>query len=74
MTDIEKTIIKAIELDKLVRIIYESDKGFTERTVRPIKLENEELYAYCYLRRSRRKFKLSGILSAVPQILEKDNG
>ena len=74
MTDIERVFLKAIENDERVRIIYETDKGITERTVRPISMQDGEVYAYCYLRRNRRRFKLSSVLGAALETWGKNNG
>lgn len=64
MNDVETTVLKAIELNKRVKIIYEGDKGFSERLIRPAKIENGEVFAYCCMRRANRKFKIERILSA----------
>ncbi len=67
MNDVQQTVLKAIELNKRVKIIYQGEKGFSERVVRPFKIENGELHAYCYLRKANRKFRMTNILSAVAE-------
>jgi len=59
------TITKAMEYDRLVRIIYEKDGEFTERVVRPNFLKDGELHAYCYLRHGKRRFRVENIMGAM---------
>ena len=47
-----------------VRIIYESESGLSERVIRPIRLRESDVFAYCYLKKANRTFRISGILSA----------
>ncbi len=61
---IEYIIRQALLKDCKVDIIYMCDKGITERSIRPIKIENDIVEAYCYLKKSIRKFKLENILAA----------
>ena len=57
-------INQALKMQKKIEIIYLCDKGITKRVIKPIKLENDTLEAYCFTRKAIRKFKLEGILSA----------
>lgn len=64
-----KTIKKSMKYGQLLQIIYLSDDGVvTKRVVYPIKLSSSALYAYCYLRQSRRTFKVTNVLALVPII------
>ena len=75
MEDLLLTIRKAMEYHRRMRIIYEKDGAFTERTIRPYMLKDNELYAYCYMRGSRRRFRLENIIGAVMlQEEEKEQG
>ena len=60
---------RAILEKKRVRIMYLSDGVITERLIKPFCIEGQSVKAYCYLRRSKRTFKMEGILSA--QMTEK---
>lgn len=69
MSELNLLIIsKAIDDGKKLRMIYQSGDKLSERTVKPYKINDDSLSAYCYLRRAKRSFKLEGILSA--QIVE----
>lgn len=61
---VELIINQALKSQRKIEIIYMCDKGITKRTVKPIKLENNILEAFCFTKKSIRKFKLDGILSA----------
>ena len=69
MNELSLIIInRAIEEGRRVRIIYQSDKDISERSIKPYGIFEDSLSAYCYLRRAKRSFKLNGILSA--QLIE----
>lgn len=61
---VQYIISQALENDKPIEIIYLSDKGITERCIRPRKIQGNILEAYCYLKKSIRRFKIINILSA----------
>ncbi|MBR4079288.1 MAG: WYL domain-containing protein [Christensenellaceae bacterium] len=65
MENLLLTIRKAMEYHRRIRIIYEKDGAFTERTIRPYQLKDNELHAYCYMRSSKRRFRLENIIGAV---------
>ena len=67
---VRKTLALALEDGRPVRIVYDSGKALTERTVDVIAVEGNRFTAYCRLRRQKRTFKLDGVLSAV--LLEKE--
>lgn len=54
-----------MEYQRLLKIMYEKDGSFTERVIRPYQIKNDELYAYCYLRHGKRRFRLEYIIAAV---------
>lgn len=50
-----------------VEIIYFSEKQeLTQRVIKVISFSNAEIWAYCYQRKSFRKFKVKNVLSALP--------
>ena len=49
----------------IVSIIYMSDKGISERDIKVLNIEGDNMTAYCYLRNEIRSFKISNILSAL---------
>jgi predicted DNA-binding transcriptional regulator YafY len=68
---VEFIVSQALKMQRKIEIIYLCDKGITKRIVKPIKLENSTLEAFCYARNSIRKFKIEGILSAAYVINKK---
>lgn len=62
-----KTLTRAFENKQPVRIIYDSGKALTERTVDVLAIEGNRVVAYCRLRKNRRSFALDKILSACIQ-------
>lgn len=61
---VEFIINQALKIHRKIEIIYLCEKGISKRVIKPIKLENGTLEAFCYERNSIRRFKLEGILSA----------
>ncbi|MFZ5975354.1 MAG: WYL domain-containing protein [Bacillota bacterium] len=59
-----KTLTLAFESRQPVRIIYDSGKALTERTVDVLAIDGDRIVAYCHLRKNRRAFALGKILSA----------
>lgn len=49
---------------KKIKIIYQKESKITERTIKVIRLENNKVEAYCYLRKGIRNFNKDNILSA----------
>lgn len=72
LEDVLLAIRKAMEYHRLLRIIYEKDGEFTERVIRPDHIRETELYAYCYMRHGKRRFRLENIVAAV-MLPEKEN-
>jgi predicted DNA-binding transcriptional regulator YafY len=68
---VEFIVSQALKMQRKIEIIYSCEKGISRRVIRPIKLENNTLEAYCYTRNSIRKFKIEGILSAAYVINKK---
>ncbi len=62
-------LIKCAKRSRLLQIVYMDDKGkVTKRTVRVIKINSGTFTCFCYLRRSRRTFKINNLLAIVPKI------
>ena len=58
---------RALQTGDTVQLIYLDGRGkMTQRTVIPREIKNGRLLAYCFLRRERRSFIISNILSAYP--------
>jgi len=70
MDMVRKTLALALENGKPARILYDSGKALTERTIEMIAIEGNRFTAYCRLRNRKRTFKMDGVLSAV--LLDKE--
>ena len=58
-------ILKAsLERSLRIRIIYQKENNITERDIKVYEICQDEVKAYCYLRRQIRIFKKDKILSA----------
>lgn len=59
-------LIKCVRRSSTIRIMYMDDDGkVTKRTVRVLKINSTTLKAFCYLRGSRRTFKIDNLLAVV---------
>ncbi|MGE5632092.1 MAG: hypothetical protein ACM3TR_13485 [Caulobacteraceae bacterium] len=61
---VEHILRASLEGKRVVSIIYMSEKGISERNIRVVSIDGENIRAYCYLKNEMRSFKLSNILSA----------
>lgn len=61
---VEYIISHAIACNEKIQIIYRTDKEITIRLIKPIKIVNGFLEAYCFKRKALRKFNINNILSA----------
>lgn len=50
---------------RIITIMYQGEKGITQRNIRVIKLTDKVVEAYCYLRHQVRHFKKDNILAAM---------
>jgi predicted DNA-binding transcriptional regulator YafY len=58
-------ILKAsLENNMVITIIYQKGSEITKRNIRVLKITDDSIEAYCYLRHQVRRFKRSSILSA----------
>lgn len=61
------TIKKSMQRNQLLEMMYMDDKGnITKRMVKPFKADKDSLAAYCFLRKSKRTFKIDNVLALVP--------
>ena len=62
-----KTIKRSIKYNQVLDIIYmDNDGSITKRRVKLLKVTEDSFQAYCYLRGSRRTFKVNNVLALVP--------
>ncbi len=60
-------IKKSMQYNQSVNMIYMDDSGaITKRRVKPFKICGNTFMAYCYVRKSKRTFKIDNVLAVVP--------
>ncbi len=65
-TNVRNELIKCARRSSTIRIMYMDDSGnVTKRTVKVLKINNSTFKAFCYLRGSRRTFKIDNLLAVV---------
>ncbi len=50
---------------KVITIMYQKGNNFTQRNIKIIKIKDDDIEAYCYLRHQIRHFKKDNILAAM---------
>lgn len=61
------TVKKSMQYSQSLDMIYmDGSGGITKRRVKVLKIKGESFQAYCYLRGSKRTFKIDGVLALVP--------
>lgn len=56
-----------MKYNQILDMIYMDDDGqITKRRIKVFKVAGDSFQAYCYLRGSKRTFKIDNILAAVP--------
>lgn len=61
------TIKRSMQYNQILDMIYMDDSGqITKRRIKVFKITGESFQAYCYLRGSRRTFKIDNVLALVP--------
>ncbi|QGM28925.1 transcriptional regulator [Bacillus sp. N3536] len=60
-------VLKALKYHQLVEMIYINENGeISKRRIKVIGLKADSFQAYCYLRKTKRTFKMNNILAFVP--------
>lgn len=60
-------LLRSIQPREKIMLFYMDEKrNVTQRLVRVIKIEDDKMVAYCFLRKQTRMFKLDHILSVGP--------
>src|SRR5690625_147234 len=66
-TSVLKTIKRSMKYNQVLDMIYmDNNGGITKRRVKLLKITEDSFQAYCYLRGSRRIFKVDNVLALVP--------
>ncbi|MEK5207466.1 transcriptional regulator [Psychrobacillus sp. FSL H8-0510] len=62
-------ILKSMQLNQIVEMIYMNNNGeISKRKVKVLSVEGNTFKAYCFLRNTKRTFKIENILAFVPVI------
>ncbi|WP_419883465.1 hypothetical protein ACN6MY_07875 [Peribacillus sp. B-H-3] len=59
------TLLRSLKEDSVLEIIYLSEKGqVSQRRIQVLDITEDYVRAYCFLRKTKRTFKISNILSS----------
>jgi len=62
-------ILKSMQLNQIVEMIYINNNGeISKRRVKVLSIEGNTFKAYCFLRNTKRTFKVENLLAFVPII------
>lgn len=62
-------ILKSMQLNQIVEMIYMNNNGeISKRKVKVLSVEGNTFKSYCFLRNTKRTFKIENILAFVPVI------
>ncbi|ETT86162.1 transcriptional regulator [Viridibacillus sp. FSL R5-0477] len=69
MDNVKEQLLKAMQRNQLVNMIYMSSSGdITKRRVKIIKISSDNFQAYCFVKRAKRTFIIENVLAAIPII------
>ena len=60
----EHVLKSSLDAHKIITIMYQKNKEITQRKVKILKIKEDDIEAYCYLRKQIRHFKKENILAA----------
>ena len=60
----EHVLKSSLDAHKIITIMYQKNKEITQRKVKVLKMKDDDIEAYCYLRKQIRHFKKENILAA----------
>lgn len=60
----EYVLKSSLEAHKTINIVYKKKNEITQRKVKVLKIKDNDIEAYCYLRKQIRHFKKENILAA----------
>ncbi|MBT2581403.1 transcriptional regulator [Planococcus sp. ISL-109] len=60
-------LLKAFKYQQMIEMMYMANDGtISKRRVKILKVSGDSFQAYCFLRREKRHFKISHVLSLMP--------
>ena len=73
-TNVRNSILKVMERGQLADMIYLSNNGeISKRRVKVLSVYDNTFKAYCFLRNTKRTFKIENVLAIVP-VINKERG
>ena len=60
----EHVLKSSLDAHKIITIMYQKNKEITQRKVKVLKMKDDDIEAFCYLRKQIRHFKKENILAA----------
>ena len=68
-TSVRINLIKSMRFNQPMNMMYMSNEGIvSQRRIKVLQIRGDSCVAYCYLRKSKRTFKVDNILALVPEI------
>ena len=62
-----EVILKSMKSGQIVEVMYMAKNGqVTKRRLKVIKLQSDSFQAYCFLRNTKRTFKVDNVLALIP--------
>jgi predicted DNA-binding transcriptional regulator YafY len=63
---VEDNMLKnSLQEHRILTIMYQGEKGITQRDIKIMKLKDKDIEAYCFLRHQVRHFKKENILAVM---------
>ena len=63
----KENLLKSMRYGQIVDIMYVSKNGeVTKRRIKVIKIYGDAFQAYCFLRKTKRTFKVDNVLALIP--------
>lgn len=63
----KESLSKSMHYGQIVEVMYISNSGeITKRRIKVLKLQGESFQAYCFLRKTKRTFKVNNVLALIP--------
>lgn len=73
-TSVRVNILKSMEYSQTAEMIYMKPNGeFSKRRVKVIAIKDDTFTAYCFLRNTKRTFKIENVLAFVPIMIRERN-
>ena len=63
----KESLSKSMHYGQIVEVMYISNSGeITKRRIKVLKLQGDSFQAYCFLRKTKRTFKVNNVLALIP--------